>query len=252
MALVVYGVMRAGDCPAELAIESRGSRIVVRSVAQDEVCALTGDAPDGPVRVRREALLAHSEVLHRAMEHGPVLPLRFGVVMPDVRSIRDELLAPSAGDFAERLDVLEGTGEFQLKATFDSEGVLESVLAADRSLADSAALVKALPGPAGHFDRIQLGERIAERVEERADAVATAIVRALEPFAIAVAPGPRQHEWMAANTAFLVPDDRRGDFDAAVDNLAADYEGEVGFRLIGPLPPHSFADHAWEKGVAWA
>jgi hypothetical protein len=242
MALVVYGVMRAADCETA----------AVRTLVHDRVCALIGDAPDGPVQVRRDALLAYSEVLHDAMDHGPVLPLRFGTVLADEDAVRDELLAANADALAARLDALAGTAEFQLKVTFDSDRVLSSILASDGPLADIAARIRSLPGAAGHFDRIRLGELIAERVERRGDEVAAEVVGALEPLAVAVSAGERQHEWMALNCAFLVADGRRAGFDAEVDRLAADHAGDLRFKLIGPLPPHSFAEHSWETGAAWA
>lgn len=253
MALIVYGLMRVSDCPDGFDVESRKRTIEVRSIAHDSVCALVGDAPDnGPVRVRRGALLAHTDVLQAAMERGVVLPLRFGVLLPDEQAVREELLGPNSAAYASRLEALVGCAEFQLKVTFDSERVLRAVLTSDRQLSDAAALVRELPGEAGHFDRIRLGELISERVEGRAESVAREIVVALEPLAVAVSRGPRQHEWMALNAAFLVDMERRGDFDAAVDRLNADHHGELQFRLVGPLPPHTFADHAWEAGAAWA
>jgi hypothetical protein len=56
---------------------------------------------------------------------------------------------------------------------------------------------------------------------------------------------------MALNAAFLVHHDQRPEFDAAVDALAAEHAGHRQVRVIGPLPPHSFADHAWEAGAVW-
>ena len=186
MAVVVYGVMRARDCPGSMRVQTRNRTVAVSTVRCDGVCALVGSAPDGATRVRRDAVLAHSDVLHSAMERGPVLPLRFGVVMNDEESVRDDLLAPDAAALSGRLDALEGTAEFQLKGVFDSERVLAAILAGDQRLADSAALVKALPGAAGHFDRIRLGERIAERIEQRGAVVEAEVVRTLEPFALGV------------------------------------------------------------------
>jgi hypothetical protein len=252
MAVVVYGVMRAPDCPDGLSVESRTRTLVVRSICHEAICALVGDAPDGPVQVRRDALLAHNQVLHEAMGNGPVLPLRFGIVLPDDDAVRSEVLEPNGPALAARLEALDGTAEFQVKVTFDSDRVLSSILAAEGPLADIAARVRQLPGAAGHFDRIRLGELISQRVDARAEAVEAEVVGALEPLAVATARGRRQHEWMAVNTALLVEDARRKAFDAAVDRLAAEHAGELQFRVIGPLPPHSFADHESEARVAWA
>jgi len=252
MALVVYGVMRAADCPGGLSVEWRGETFEVHAVSHEGCCALVGDAPDGPVQVRRDALLAHNEVLHAAMERGPVLPLRFGVILDDEDAVRQELLGSSAPALAARLDALKGTAEFQVKVTFDSDRVLSSILESEGPLADIAARVRSLPGAAGHFDRIRLGELISQRIENRAESVEAEIVGALEPLSVAVSHGQRQHEWMALNTAFLVEDAHRGEFDAEVDRLGAEHAGDLLFRVIGPLPPHSFAEHAWEAGAAWA
>jgi gas vesicle protein GvpL/GvpF len=252
MALIVYGLMRVSDCFDGFEVESRKRTIEVRSIAHESVCALVGDAPDnGSVRVRRSALLAHSDVLQAAMEHGPVLPLRFGIVLPDEQAVCEELLAPNSATYLARLEALSGCAEFQLKATFDSERVLASILTADRQLSDAAALVRALPGEAGHFDRIRLGELISERVEGRAETVAMEIITTLEPLAVALSRGPRQHEWMALNAAFLVDMKQRDAFDEAIDRLNEEHHGELQFRLVGPLPPHTFAEHAWEAGAAW-
>lgn len=232
-------------------VDWRKQTLEVRAVEHESVCALTGNAPDGPLQLRRDALMAHSEVLHAAMEHGPVLPLRFGVVMPDEGVVRDDLLAPNAGSLAGRLDALAGTAEFQLKVTFVTDRVLPSILAEDTRLADIANRLRSLPGAAGHFDRIRLGELIGQHVDGRAQAIEAEVVDALAPLAVAVAHGPRQHEWMALNIAFLVEDAQRSTFDAAIDRLNSDYGGDLKFKLIGPLPPHSFAEHAWEAGAAW-
>ena len=252
MTLLVYGLMRPGDCPDDLEVDSHGGTTSVRCVAGDEIAALVADAGAGPVRVRRETLMAHSDVLQRAVEHGPVLPMRFGVALADEEAVRRELLEPNGARLAARLEALDGCAELQVKATFDQERVLKALMASDRTLAAMAARVRASPGPAGHFDRIRLGELIAEAIEARASAATEAVVGALQPLALSVSVGARQHEWMALNVAFLIDRARRKDFDARVDRLSADYGGELQFRLIGPMPPHSFAEYEWEAGATWA
>src|SRR5436190_17078582 len=114
MALLVHGVMRVADCP-------KGAR----RVTSGALCALVGGIGDGEVvRVRRDALRTHSDALMRAMEHGPVLPMRFGVALPDEQAVARELLEPNADMFAARLDALEGKAEMQVKATFAEAALL--------------------------------------------------------------------------------------------------------------------------------
>jgi hypothetical protein len=252
MTLYVYGVMRAGDWPHDSMTTDTEQGPPVRAVEHGPICALVSDFDGDTLRVRRETLLAHSDVLRRAMSNGPVLPLRFGVVLADESAVEHELLEPEAPRFAARLDALDGKAEMQLKATFLESPLMRSVLDSDPELAKMAEQVRRLPDAAGHFARIRLGELIAIEVERRAEVAGRELTAALEPFVDAVSIGDRQNERMALNAGFLVEDARLQEFDAAVERLSVERAGEMQFRLIGPLPPHSFAEREWEKGSgAW-
>jgi hypothetical protein len=254
MALYVYGVMRARDWPHDSKIddgEHQGPP--VRALDHGLICALVSEFDGDILRVRRETLLAHGDVLRRAMDNGPVLPLLFGVVMPDEAAVVHELLEPQGPRLAARLDALDGKAEMELKVTFLESPLLRSVVTSDPELARMAESVRALSDAAGPFARIRLGELIAIEVERRADIAGRELTAVLEPLVEAVSIGDRQNERMALNAAFLVDQARLVDFDAAVERLSLEHAGELQFRLIGPLPPHSFAGQEWEKGsTAWA
>jgi hypothetical protein len=253
MALYVYGVMRASDWPHDAKNDEDEQGPPVRAVDHGMICALVSEFDGDTLRVRRETLLAHSDVLRRAMGNGPVLPLRFGVVLPDESAVQHQLLEPQAPRFAARLDALDGKVEMQLKVSFLESPVLRSVLISDPELAKMAEHVRFLSDAAGHFERIRLGELVAVEVERRAELAGRELTAALEPFVDAVSIGERHHEHMALNAAFLVDEARLEEFDAAVERLSMERAGEMQFRLIGPLPPHSFAEREWEKGSApWA
>jgi hypothetical protein len=253
MALYVYGVMRAGDWPHDSKVDDDEQGPPVRAVDHGMICALVSEFDGDTLRVRRETLLAHSDVLRRAMGNGPVLPLRFGVVLPDESAVEHELLEPQAPRFAARLDALDGKAEMQLKVTFLESPLLRSVLNSDPELAKMAERIRRLPDAAGHFARIRLGELIAVEVERRVDSAGRELTAALEPLVKAVSIGEAHNERMALNAAFLVEDARLEEFDAAVERLSVERAGEMQFRLIGPLPPHSFAEREWEQGSApWA
>jgi len=239
MGVYVYGVVRAGgaahDAPAVRAIECGG------------LSALVSDVPDKSVRIRKDSLLAHDEVLREAMQAGPVLPMRFGVVMPDEAAVERTLLAARAPELAARLDALEGKVEMQVKATYAEEPLLRSILAREPEAAALARRVRGLPAEASHFDRIRLGELIAAAVQARRELSADELIAAVSPLAAAVSLGDPLHERMALNAAFLVERERAGDFDGAVARFAAQRAGELELKLIGPLPPYSFTEreNAW-------
>jgi hypothetical protein len=75
---------------------------------------------------------------------------------------------------------------------------------------------------------------------------ADALLGALQPLALAVSVSAPNHERAALNAAFLVDAAALDQFDAAVEQLSKERGTELEFKLIGPLPPYSFADGEWQ------
>jgi Mrp family chromosome partitioning ATPase len=105
----VYGVMRA-DGKSRPRAKGIGEK-QVRIVDADGLGALTSDVPPGDLEAGREELLAHSRVLERAVEQGTVLPMQFGVVMPDESAVRERLLDPHREELEAQLEEMEGKFE---------------------------------------------------------------------------------------------------------------------------------------------
>src|SRR6059036_297633 len=101
----VYGVITAGAGwrPPDEGVEGQ----VVELVERDELAALVSDAPRVPVKANRRNLMAHSRVLQSVIGERCVLPMRFGVVMPDREAVADELLGENADWLTSQLRVFE-------------------------------------------------------------------------------------------------------------------------------------------------
>ncbi len=186
-----------------------------------------------------------------------MLPFRFGTVIADAETVIRELLGPSADRLAARLDALDGKAEMQLKAVYAEEPLLRSVLAQDPALARKVQGTQALPAAASHFERIRIGEAIAAAVQARAAADGSALLDALVPLTVGHVISPPHHERAVANVAFLVDRAELSRFDQVVEALSEQRGAEIEFKLIGPMPPYSFAERdfnpdAQKAGAAWA
>jgi len=106
--------------------------------------------------------------------------------------------------------------------------------------------MRSLPPAATHFERVRIGEAIAGAVAARRAADANAMIGELRPLAVAVRVSEPHHPRTALGASFLVERSRLDSFDAAVERLSERHAGEAQFKLIGPMPAHSFADHEWE------
>lgn len=255
MALYVYGIMRHGD--AAQAARALKDMVAIETVDHERISGLVSPTPGTDLQLRRDKILAHADVLQAAFEHGPVLPFRFGTAVADAETVMRELLAPTADRLAARLDALDGKVEMQLKAVYAEEPFLRSVLAQDADLARRVQRTQNMPAAASHFERIRIGEAIAAAVQDRAAADGRALLELLAPIAVGHVISPPHHERALANVAFLLDRAQVARFDKAVEAMSEQRGAEIEVKLIGPMPPYSFADRdfspdAEKAGAAWA
>src|SRR3954449_3087665 len=96
----------------------------VELVERDGLAALVSDAPRVPVRANRRNLMAHSRVLQSVIGERCVLPMRFGVAMPDRAAVAEELLARNGEWLASQLSVFETYVELDVRAVCPGGGLL--------------------------------------------------------------------------------------------------------------------------------
>ena len=238
----VYGVVRASS-----GAKPRGKGIgggALRVIAADGLGALTNDVAPGPLEAGRDELLDHSRVLEEAIGRGTILPMAFGVVMPDESAVRRELLEAHRPQLEAQLEDMEGKVEVNVKGLYDEQAVLSEVVEEEREVAQLRDAIRDQPADATYYERIRLGERVAELLEAKREADGAAVVDELASHAVAVEVGEPIHERMAVNASFLVERDALEDFDAALERIAEGQGGRIRFKLTGPLAPHSFVELA--------
>ena len=244
VAKYVYGVVRSsgGSRPKQKGIDDKP----VSVVSDKGLGALTSDVSEGPLEAGREELLTHSRVLERALESGVVLPMRFGVVMPGEKSVRDDLLAAHREELEAQLEEMEGKVELNIKGIYEEQAILREVLEQNSEIAELRELLQGKPEDATYYERIRLGELVAEALTAKRADDERLIVDWLLPHALSVEVGEPVHERMAVNASFLVERDKLDDFDQAIEKLGSDHAGRIRFKYTGPLPPHSFVELAVE------
>src|SRR3954454_21310132 len=241
----VYGVVRAKD-----RAKPKGKGIAnkpLKVVAADGLGALTSDVPGEELEAGRDELLTHSRVLEEALGDGVVLPMRFGVVMPDEDTVRAELLDPHREGLEAQLEEMSGKVEMNVKAIYDEGEVLAEILDENPDIARGREKIHGRSEDATYYERIDLGERIVGALQAKREADERAIVDALAPHALEVEVSEPMHERMAVNASFLVTEDRLDKFNSELDSIAESHGGRLRFKATGPLPPHSFVELSLEE-----
>ena len=234
---VVYGIVPA-ETPLDGVPAGIGGAPVGR-VVSGGLGALVSAVEGDELHATRRDLLSHSAVLERAVATGPVLPLRFGIVLRDDEAVAEELLEARHDELAALLKRFERLVELRVKAFYVEEAVLREIVHSDAAIARLNEATRGAPEAALHPQRIRLGEAIARALEARRESDARAILARLRPLAEEVVV-EESDATRALTASFLVDRGRVEAFDRVMDELARAHEGLITFKYLGPLPPHSF------------
>ncbi len=176
----------------------------------------------------------HEEIVEALMATSPVLPVRWGTVLPGERRLL-AVLEAHHDDLAAALEQVRGRVELGLRVLWGGDVWRPpSAFPSSQGPACSAAT----PGREYLMARVEVDRR-ARTVKQRAVAMADEIHRPLARLAAEnvreVLPTPR----MLLTAAYLVDRKRVGTLRAAVDALATAFPA-LRFLLTGPWPPYHF------------
>jgi Gas vesicle synthesis protein GvpL/GvpF len=240
----VYGVVRRSAEPDV----QEGVRLIVHR----DVAALVSDIePEGLEPVH--ALRAHWRVLEHAGSSTTVIPVRFGTVMPDDRTVVEEFLEPSHDELVATLASMAGKVQLTVKGFYEEDALMASIVARSPAIARLREQVAGLPEAAAYYKRIELGRLVAAEVERFRERDAQHVLERLQPLAVAARLEAPSTADGAVNAAFLVEEDRIDEFSEAVSGLGRELAGRIRLRYVGPIPPYSFiGDDARSGTGAWA
>jgi len=242
----VYGIVRTDRARLpEGLVGLDGTQ--VRLVEHQRVAAAVGDiALDRPPG-RRADLVAYTKVLDTLAEAGPVVPVRFGSVVPDDDVVVTDLLAPRVDRFDELLSSLEGQAQFNLRASYHEAGILQEVVAENREIAELRERTRERDPDSVRPQLVRLGELVAQAIEGKRDHDAVFILDQVRPLVAAEVIRAGKGVEQVFDASFLVEDDRRAEFEELLESLAEGVHERMGLQLTGPLPPYDFVgSDAWD------
>ncbi len=249
-ATYVYGVapaepFRTGSPPLRApGIGGRG--VPVRTIAFRDLVAVVSDVGGLRFDVSRENLLGHQVVLEEVLHRSDVLPFSFGTVAGNDEEVREVLLRGGFDALHQQLAYIRGCVELEVKAFWEQDRLFAEIAQENdevRALRDTLTL---LPDEEASLDRIALGQLTEAEIESKSAWEADGLLELLEPHAVEILVSPNLTETMLLNAACLVERTREEEFDGVVAALAEAHAGRFVFNYVGPLPPYSFINLAFE------
>lgn len=191
----------------------------LRIIGEDGLAAVVSERREAEVEISEEALWAHERVVEALMGEGPVLPMRFGSVLPDDEAVK-AILSERHEEFSRALDRVSGAVELGVRAAWDPEAAAE----------DDAAT----HGPGATY---LLG---LSRSRQRASALAERLDRALDGLFRMRSQRLLTSPSVPLNAAYLVDRGKLDAFRRRVGAFAAEVD-EAEIVCTGPWPPYSFS-----------
>ncbi|MBI2848799.1 MAG: GvpL/GvpF family gas vesicle protein [Chloroflexi bacterium] len=246
----IYGIAPASD-DTHFDISGLGGSGAVYTIAHQGVgCAVSdysgaelGSMPREEV-VRQ--LLAHQVVVEHIMRELAVLPVKFGTILAGSEEVRD-LLSQGHRQFLEALAWIEDKVQIEVAATWDTGRVLREI-STEPEIVRTREAIASRPGQTLE-DSIRLGQMAKAFMDQRRARYCESMVGFLSPLAVDVQPNALLSDVMVMNVAFLVERGRQEEFDLQVGQLNDRFHDQVNFRIVGPLPPYSFATVEVKKPI---
>lgn len=238
----IYGIIIT-DSEAVLDISGLGGSSPVYTIAhQDISCVVSNYFGKEFSSMSKEelvrCLLAHQLVVEQVMTEHTVLPVKFGMVLTTSDEVRD-LLSQGRSQFLSALGWIQDKVEVEVASTWDRGQVLQEISTEPEIMCAREAIANRLGQTLE--ERIHLGQMAKASMDRRRDSYQERMISFLKPVAIDVQPNALVSDEMVMNVAFLVKRANQAEFDSRVRQLNDLFHNQINFRIIGPLPPYSFA-----------
>ena len=192
-------------------------------------------------------IVAHDKVLKELSGLLDLLPLRFGVICPDLAKIR-EMLVRNHDAFERALTRIAGAAEWGVKIWADVAALSSHVESTSPAIRGQRAAMQSTGPGAQYFLSRKLERTLDEAVRAHVTAVvddihrqlATAVRQAV-PIPVQAVPAGPVARVAVMNGAYLVERVAASDFGRLVERLRAPLaEHGLSCELSGPWPPYHF------------
>lgn len=203
-------------------------------------------------------LLKYQQVNLAFAGHHTLVPLRFGLTA-DGREQVAEILERTYLQLRTLLNTLRGKVELVVHASWDLSQMLQEFAGQDAALSlaisqgEAGEQTETSPSTHGKQHSIQVGKQLFETAEAQKKTLSTRIHTHLSAQAMNSSEGVCQSQMgqgkeQIFNRSYLVEVERETQFDNALNQLRAEYEGTITFSCFGPLPAYSFVNLKLSQG----
>jgi len=184
-------------------------------------------------------LILHQKVIEKVMEKETILPVQFGTMMKTEKQVKD-ILNRGYFQLTNTLQQIKDKIEVDLVATWNTPVVTKDIYQKSKKIQKQQEKI-AKKGGGSLEEKILLGKMVTQGLEKRKKKYAQKISKVLKGEVIDFCPHEAFDPSVVFNGAYLLKKEKSAAFEEAVENLDKKFKNQLDFKLVGPLPPYSFA-----------
>lgn len=184
-------------------------------------------------------LISHQQIIEKIMEQFPVLPVKFGTILKN----QAEIIAVLDAGYSFLDSTLRKIGdkiELDLVCFWNEPKAAQMAYQKSKKIRSWQQKITKKKQVTVE-DKLALGKLAADYLAEKREKFKAQILTALKKHAVESCSHALADVNMLLNQAFLVEKKSRPAFNRALNQLDGKFDNLVNFRLVGPLPPYSFA-----------
>jgi hypothetical protein len=216
----------------------------VYTVSMNGIAAVVGSSPLNDYRgLKRDQvmryLVIHQRVVEAVMDHFTVLPVKFGTVLPDKRTL-EHLLCKGSEPFTQALKKLDGLVQVEVVMLWELQRIFQEI-SQDEAVAQLRDCIALRPAEQSVNERVALGQLVKEKLEHKRTGLAESVASQLCALARDSVVNAILDDSVVMNLGLLLDAAGRQALDTALEEIDKTFSGQYRFRRVGPLPPYSFA-----------
>jgi len=238
-AYYVYGLCRMGD-----GFQPDGQGVLrseVTGIAIGDLMVIVSEAPETEIMATRRNMLAHTKVLEGAMEHGPVLPFRFGMIVP-AAALDNQLVQGRERELHQILSDLSGRTEVGIRITLDETSVMQLIVDSRQDLKAAYEAVAGQDEKRTHYQRLELGREVAQNLEATRDEIGRRALERLAAVGIDLKELDRTGDREALHLACLATAEQENALLTTLEEIDAEHPGLYEIKYVSPVPPYNFVN----------
>ncbi len=211
-----------------------------------QLSGVVSAAPAGKLRPERRHLAAHQGVLRHIMAHTTVLPVGFGMVVPNESKALGMLLSEEE-TLLEQLESVRGRVEMSVRVVWDVPNIFQHFIEREPDLRGAR---DEMLRTGNHHSKVELGRLFERIIAHQREAASVRLQEVVATVADDICVDNPKSDSEVARVAALVARERMGEFEERVLEVAEGFDASYRFDLSGPWAPHSFSTMHLHVGSA--